>query len=144
MYSAEWQATQLACAFAEPGSGLAFNCTPSGGSVIDFDPAIAMPAMPSIARRSGLRFIIAPSCGSDLDRLDHVAHVARGLPQRLHRLALAGSVPRPHPQVVRAASRREAEAELAERVAAGVVAELGAAPALTAIDRIRDFAHALP
>src|SRR3954451_2944663 len=97
------------------------------------EPADRTAAASSPARASGRVCIAGPSGGSDLDRLDDVAHVARGLPQRLHGLALARAVPGAHAQVVHAGGRHQAERELAERVAPQVLAQRRFAPGLVAI-----------
>jgi hypothetical protein len=49
MYSAEWQATQLVFAFANPGSVLERNCALSAGSVIVFSAAHEAPPAINIA-----------------------------------------------------------------------------------------------
>src|SRR5438045_5568633 len=85
-----------------------------------------------------------PSDRDDLDRLDHVAHVAGGLPQCFHRLALARAIPRAHAQVVGGAIGHEAERELAERITPELRTELRFAPRLTAVGGVRDLADALP
>src|ERR1035441_3457590 len=70
----------------------------------------------------------------DFDGLDHVAHVAGRLPDRRGRLADAVAAPGAAAHVVDAGPvRREGERELAERIAAQVLAERRAAPGLTAV-----------
>src|SRR5690349_23525382 len=84
------------------------------------------------------------SCRRHRNALDPVAHVARRLPQRFHRLTLPRTVPRAHADVVSARGRREREREFAERIAAEILAQFRLAPALSAVGRAGDFADALP
>src|SRR5213592_1692733 len=80
----------------------------------------------------------------DVDRLDHIAHVARRLPQRLHRLGFADPVKGAHPQVQPAFSGRlERHRPFPERIAPQVFAQLRLAPCLPAIFRARNFLDAL-
>src|SRR5262249_51226299 len=121
---------------------------PSAGRVMDLGAACAgAPAAQRTAAaavtRGAWRFIVRLSCCGDLDRLNDVAHVACRIPERLHRLALPRAIPRAHAQVVCAARRREAERELAERIASQVLPQPGRTPALSAIGRECDLAHSL-
>src|SRR5664280_3261720 len=99
MYSAEWQLMQLACAFAKPGRALGRSCAPSGGRVIDVvvakTKAVPSPSTAAMAVERRMLVCMAvflASDRSDLDRLDHVAHVAGRLPDRRRRLADAGGL----------------------------------------------------
>src|SRR4029079_4712364 len=65
MYSAEWQATQLACALAEPGIELGTSSAPAGGSTIVFGaaPTAATPHASTAARterRKGFGMAVTP------------------------------------------------------------------------------------
>src|SRR5664280_617138 len=151
MYSAEWQLMQLACAFAKPGRALGRSCAPSGGRVIDLvvakTKAVPSPSTAAMAVERRMLVCMAvflASDRSDLDRLDHVAHVAGRLPDRRRRLADAGACPGAGADVVGAgAIRRQREGEFAERVAPQVFAEEGVLPGFAAVGRDTDLADAL-
>src|SRR5216683_2634283 len=93
---------------------------------------------PSVRRSPSARQVLIASWRvslrrRDADGLDHVAQITRGVPERLHRLHLAGIAGRPHLQLVLAGGQRDWHLPFAEGVFPEIGAELGLRPGLSLI-----------
>src|SRR3954452_24734333 len=79
----------------------------------------------------------------DADGLDDVAQIAGRIPQRIHRLHVAGIVGGANLEFVGAGLEFYGKLPFPERVFAQILAELCRRPVLAAIGRDRDFLDAL-
>src|SRR6267154_6571836 len=79
----------------------------------------------------------------DADGFDHVAQVARAVPERLHRLRLASVAGRTHLQLVRAGRQPDRHLPFAERVFPQILAEAGLRPGFPAVGGDGDVLDAL-
>src|SRR6202140_3115924 len=79
----------------------------------------------------------------DADGFDHVAQVARSVPERLHRLGLAAVAGRAHLQLVRACGQPDRHLPLAEGIFPQVLAEAGLRPGFPAVGGDGDVLDAL-
>src|SRR6266404_464146 len=78
----------------------------------------------------------------DADGFDHVAQVARSVPERLHRLRLASVAGRAHLQLVRAGGQPDRHLPLAEGVFPQILAQAGPRPGFSAVGRDGDVLDA--
>src|ERR1700732_5080241 len=79
----------------------------------------------------------------DADGFDHVAQVARSVPERLHRLRLAAVAGRAHLQLVRAGRQPDRHLPFAEGVFPQILAEAGPPPGFPAVGGDSDVLDAL-
>src|SRR5258707_7225193 len=79
----------------------------------------------------------------DADGFDHVAQVARSVPERLHRLRLAAVAGRAHLQLVLAGGQPDQYLPFAEGVFPQILAEAGLRPGIPAIAGDGDVLDAL-
>src|SRR6202165_315869 len=79
----------------------------------------------------------------DAEGFDHVAQIARSVPERLHRLRLASVAGRAHLQLVRAGGQPDQHLPLAEGVFPQLLAEAGLRPGFPAVGGDGDVLDAL-
>src|ERR1700722_464146 len=105
-------------------------------------PSVPRGALASVRRVSIASWQVS-SGRRDADGFDHVAQVARSVPERLHRLRLACTAGRAHLQLVRTGGQPDRHLPLAEGVVSQVLAEAGLRPGLPAVSGDGDVLDAL-
>src|SRR5580700_8181472 len=95
-------------------------------------PSVLRGQLVSVRRVSIASWPVSSGC-RDADGFDHVAQVARSVPERLHRLRLAYVADRAHLQLVRAGGQPDRQLPLAEGVFPQVLAEAGLRPGFPAV-----------
>src|ERR1051325_11866950 len=100
-------------------------------------------ARPRLRLIMGWLMVPPPSGGLDVDGLDDVAHVARRVPPRLHRLPVPAPARRSFRECRGAGRELDRGLPRPERVLAEVAAELGRLPGLAAVARQLDLLDAM-
>src|SRR5260370_30474281 len=122
-------------------------CTRPAWRPLRTDPnhrcGLAVPRGWSASVRVSIASWPVSSSRRDADGFDHVAQVARSVPERLHRLRLAAVAGRAHLQFVRACRQPDPHLPFAEGIFPQILAQAGLRPGFPAVGGDGDVLDAL-